>query len=128
MRRSTTKQGTHQTHEMEEGNLSSVMDGLLLCQPALSLGKAKQENPTSSRSWWHKHRKVFTSSGERNWSVRMTCLFVDRYIYLLGWDGDCCIFTILYGSKLMVSSAMVFGVSCCISEVLSDWTFSSLLK
>lgn len=48
----------------------------------------------------------------------MVCNVFDRCICLLGWDGDCYIFTFLYGYKLMVSSVVVFGVSCCMSEVL----------
>lgn len=42
----------------------------------LSLGRAEQENPATSRNGWHKHRKkvVTSSPGQRKWPATLICL------------------------------------------------------
>lgn len=75
MRGSTMNQGKQHTHVKGKREVWTLLwRSSFSVNSVLSLGKVEQENPTSSRSWWHKHRKVFTSSGERTWSVIITCL------------------------------------------------------
>lgn len=95
MRRSTTKQEKQCTREMEGGSLSSAMEGLALCQPCALTWKVEEENVTSSRNWWYKHSKVFTSSGERKQSVRIICLI----------DASAC--SVAMGTAIFFPSFMV---------------------